>query len=280
MIKTGYFRCALVLIVAGAGLSGCFPPYAPVEVEEYERSARPLHFDHLTVGRHRIFYAESGQRGRQLVLFIHGTPGSWQGYARYLQDGELTRRAHLIAMDRPGFGKSASGVLPSLREQAAILQEFSRFNTADTPMIVVGHSLGGTIAYRMAIDFPDAVAALVIVSASIDPELGKPRWYNRAASYRLVHWLLPDELARANREIMPLREELERMEPRLGRLTTRITVIQGDRDRLVHAGNLTFAERVLVQARFKAVSVPDRGHFLLWEDPDIVLSEILALLEP
>jgi hypothetical protein len=145
-------------------LSACFPPYKPVSQAESE--VEGLHFSRLEVkgkmASHDLFFVENGDSSKQMVLFIHGTPGSWQGYHYYLQAAELSSRAHLVAVDRPGFGQSTDEKwLPSFRDQASILIQLQKLNHSGRPMIVVGHSLGGSIAYRMAVDFPEFISSLV-----------------------------------------------------------------------------------------------------------------------
>lgn len=259
-------------------LSGCFPPYEPVHENDF--LGTKLEFSSIDVDGHSLYIVQSGDPDKPLVLFVHGTPGSWQGYAKYLQMTELTSVAHLVAMDRPGFGESShNGWFPSFREQASILMQLRQLNHSGLPIIVVGHSLGGSIAYRMLVDFPDEISGLVVISASVDPELGKGRWYNTMASYAVIRWMLPSSLVKANREIMPLEEELRELAPLLGKVKSNVTVIHGTQDKLVNFGNLGFAERNLSQAKFKAVPVEDTGHFVLWEKPELIATEILSLLE-
>ena len=260
-------------------LHGCFPPYAPIQEEDIRGAGAAMRFSTLEVDGHDLYFAESGDPGKQMVLFVHGTPGSWQGYAGYLQNRQLAGKAHLIAMDRPGFGRSThKGWLPGFKEQASILMQLRTLNRSDLPIILVGHSLGGSIAYRMVVDFPDEISGMVVISASIDPELGKARWYNRIADFPLIRWMLPDGLVKANMEIMPLRDELLALKPLLGGVRASVTVIHGRQDKLVDFGNLAFAKVSLHRGRLRLVPVADMGHFVLWERPDLVISEILVLL--
>jgi len=261
-------------------IGGCFPPYDPIQEMNMQGTGAALRFSVIDIDGHDLYFAESGDPEKQMVLFVHGTPGSWQGYASYLQNRQLASRAHLIAMDRPGFGRSAhKGWLPGFRDQASILMQMRGLNRSGLQIILVGHSLGGSIAYRMAVDFPDEISGMVVISASVDPELGEARWYNRIADLFLVSWILPKGLFKANMEIMPLRDELLALEPLLGDVKARVTVIHGKQDKLVDFGNLAFAEKSLDRTRLKSVPLPDMGHFILWENPDLVVSEILALLE-
>ena len=270
----------LLGLVCTLAVSGCFAPYEAIQGDELENLQAALEFSSLEIEGHKLLIVESGDRDKQLVLFIHGTPGSWEGYAEYLQMDSLASRAHLVAMDRPGFGQfSQDAWLPPFQEQASILMKLRQLNHSTLPIILVGHSLGGSIAYRMAVDFPEDISGMVVISAPIDPMLSKRRWYNVLASYAVVSWMLPDSLVKANREMNPLQQELIVLEPLLPEIRSNVTVIQGTEDKLVKFGNLGFAEKRLTHANFRAIPVQDMGHFILWQDPGLIAAEILALLD-
>lgn len=259
---------------------GCFAPYEAINDEALKSLGAELEFSLFDIDGHQFQVVESGDRSKQLVLFIHGTPGSWEGYSEYLRMPSLASRAHLMAMDRPGFGKSNEGTwLPPFQEQASILIKLRELNHSALPIIIVGHSLGGSIAYRMAVDFPDDISGMVVISAPVDPGLSKRRWYNLLASYAVISWMLPDSLIKANREMNLLQGDLLALEPMLPEIRSNVTVIQGREDKLVKFGNLGFAEEKLTQAHFKAIPVADMGHFVLWEKPGLIAAEILALLD-
>jgi pimeloyl-ACP methyl ester carboxylesterase len=218
-------------------------------------------------------------RRPRTVLFVHGTPGTWEAFRGYLADPELAGRARLIAVDRPGFGRSGRGrAVGSLETQAAALAAVLE-GTASGPAVVVGHSLGGPIAARLAADRPELVAGLVLVAPSIDPALERWRWYNVAASWRVVQWLLPVDWVTSNRELAPLAGELERLRPLWHRIAAPVVVVQGGRDELVPAANADFAERVLPAPRLEVRRHPEDGHFILWQRPETVRGPILDLLE-
>ncbi|MFT4821634.1 MAG: pimeloyl-ACP methyl ester carboxylesterase [Candidatus Azotimanducaceae bacterium] len=262
-------------------LAGCSPPYESIDEQHRVGQESGLRFSTFDEdGDHQaMFVAESGRRDKQMVLFVHGTPGSWQGYVEYLQNTVLSARAHLVAMDRIGFGKSDHGRVPPFKLQAASLIRLQSLNKSGKPIIVVGHSLGGSLGYRMAIDYPSQIAGLLVISASVDPELGKARWYNQMASYRAINWLLPSNLMKANIEIMPLQNELQAMQPLLSGIRSRVTVIHGEQDKLVDFGNLAFATAALKGAQLNTVALADSGHFILWEEPAIVTKALIALLD-
>jgi pimeloyl-ACP methyl ester carboxylesterase len=238
----------------------------------------------------RVHYVQVDGPADVRVVFIHGTPGSWEGWSEYLGNPDLQRRATLIALDRPGFGESKGDVVPDLHEQARLLEpllkgppsaQTSGTKTAVTT-IVVGHSLGGPIAAELAMDFPDRVQGALLIAPSIDPATEVPRWYNQAMTWwavsLLVSKLMDPQLENANRELMPLAEQLKTMEPRWKSLPMPVTVIQGQKDDLVDPRTADFAERVLPPGN-SVIRVPDEGHFVLWEQPQIEVQALLGLLD-
>ncbi len=55
-----------------------------------------------------------------------------------------------------------------------------------------------TIAVRIAMQYPEQVCGLVLVAPSLDPDLEKPRWYNKLAASPLVRWMIPNKMQLAN----------------------------------------------------------------------------------
>ncbi|MEM1181870.1 MAG: alpha/beta hydrolase [Acidobacteriota bacterium] len=210
------------------------------------------------------------------ILFIHGSPGTWKAWRGFLADPGLSARAHLIAVDRPGFGLSGRGLAePSLAQQAAAAA-VALEGEDHGPTLVVGHSYGGPVASQLAADRPDSVDGLVLVAPSIDPELEEIRWYQRFAER--LPFLVPVDLRTANREILPLAGELRRLEPRLADLTLPVTVIQGLDDRLVPPGNADFAERAFSGAHLQVERLEGVNHFIPWRQPETITAAIQGWL--
>ena len=285
MIKrtfTLYVRTCLLLIISMftvTATTGC--PKAPYDKDKMEAllqaKGQPA-FHEYTVKERSIHYAAAGQPNMRSVIFIHGTPGSWQAFAEYMADDALASKAYLISVDRPGFGKSGhKQMVTSLKQQAMFLKPLLHSENGDEKAILVGHSLGAPIAARLAMDYPELVGAMVLVAPSLDPDLEKPRWYNKLAASSLINWAVPDELALANVEIMPLEQELRDMLPLWETIKIPVVVIQGEKDRLVSPGNADFAQRVL-NSKSRVIRVPEAGHFVLWRQPQIIRKEILHLL--
>ena len=223
-------------------------------------------------------YAENAQAGSPRILFIHGSPGGWEAYAHYLNDPALSAYGDLVAVDRPGYGGSGQGdVVPELREQAKLLAPL--LDDAGGPVIVVGHSLGGPIAVRLAIDYPDKIRGVLLLAGSVDPELEAPRWYNRAATWKLVQWIIPDELLWSNHELYEVQTQLRAMEPGWQRIRAPLIAIQGQTDQLVDPRTADYIDSQMKGLPHEVIRVPDQGHFLIWKRPDIVEGALRKLID-
>ena len=227
----------------------------------------PQAFLSYSVGARRMHYVQVG-RGpdKPLVIFVHGSPGDWRGWADYLVDPELTQRAELIAVDRPGFGGSGAGVVErSLVQQARDIAPLLDKAAPGRRVVLVGHSFGGPLVARLAMDQGSKVTDLVILAGSIDPAQEHTAWYQYVADWPVIAGLLPGPLVVANREIRALQDELVAMLPLWTRVTQRVTLMQGGKDDLVPPENADFAEQVLTRtASLHIVRIPEMNHFLPW----------------
>ncbi len=239
------------------------------------QSLEPRYHTYQHDGR-EMFFAEVGERNRTPVVFVHGSPGSWGAFLSFMGRRELLQRAHLISVDRPGFGESGRGKPEkSLRAQAAAIQPILKQFATQKPAILVGHSFGGPVIARLAADFPELVGGLILVAPSIDPELEKTKWYQIPADWKLFSWMVPTDLVTTNREILPLKAELEELLPLWSEIRAPVTVIQGEKDGLVPPANADFAERVLTNASLKVIRDPELDHFIPWKRPDMIVDAIL-----
>jgi len=99
--------------------------------------------------------------GRLLVL-VHGLGGSLDSWAALAP--ALARTARVLAIDLAGFGRTrGSGLSASLPSNQDLLHRFLT-QVAGGPTVLVGHSMGGTIAIMQASQNPETVAGLVLIS--------------------------------------------------------------------------------------------------------------------
>ncbi|MDQ6433072.1 alpha/beta fold hydrolase [Mesorhizobium sp. LHD-90] len=126
----------------------------------------------VSVAGNRLHYVEAG-RGRP-ILFLHGLGGQLHHFRHTLFD-RLAGDFRLIALDRPGSGYSvrARGASGKLGEQAALVAAFIEELGLEKPL-VVGHSLGGGVALALALDHPETVSGLALLSPVTHQETAAP----------------------------------------------------------------------------------------------------------
>jgi pimeloyl-ACP methyl ester carboxylesterase len=223
-------------------------------------------------------YAEIGNDSLPVVLFIHGSPGSWTAFKDFFKDSLLLSKAKLISVDRPGFGSSNYGQAePSLALQAACIKPLLQQYSKGKQVVLVGHSLGGPLIARIAMDYPELVSHLIFVAPSVDPALEPKEWYRKPLN--AMRWMLPGSISASNREIIALKSELELMLPRWSSIRQSATVIQGEADHLVPPANAAFLKKNMVNSNVNLVMLKDMNHFIPWSKPEAIQQAIVEALD-
>lgn len=109
----------------------------------------------------RTRYLETGHGSP--VLLIHGEGGVSEQWYGILQG--LAESHRVVAVDLPGYGYSERITDADSAGMATFLWSFAQAVGAERPA-VMGHSFGGAIAVHMALQRPDHVPYLVLVSSS------------------------------------------------------------------------------------------------------------------
>jgi pimeloyl-ACP methyl ester carboxylesterase len=112
-----------------------------------------------------LFYREEGS-GDPPVLLVHG----WCCDHTYMapQRAHLSRAHRVIALDLSGHGRSdlaPSYSIPAFADEVAHL---ARRLGVERPLIV-GHSMGGSVALELAVRHPDLPVAIAILDSTIIP---------------------------------------------------------------------------------------------------------------
>lgn len=259
-------------------LSACNnPPFDAKAMQKIAESQPDFKTVTSSYEGHTLAGVTTGKSCNPALFYIHGAPGSWQAWGAYLGDKDLAAQAYQIAADRPGYSGSANtGADENLPHQAASLAALLQSAAPQQKAIVVGHSFGGPLALQLALDNPDRIAGIIILAGSIDPALEDPRWYNRVASWWPIRDLIPTLFDTANREILAARPYLYEQTPRLAELKIPVTVIQGETDELVSPANADYAAQHIPHATI--IRIAAQGHFLPWQQFDVVKNSIVAML--
>lgn len=195
------------------------------------------------------------------VIFLHGTPGSALDWAWFLKNA--AKKYTLAAVDRPGFGPKDRKA-PSLQnDMDALAAVLAHYADGGQKPVIVGHSLGGGLAARLAADYPDKVGGLVLVGASLDPELERILPVQRLFAAPPLSHLLTFSIRNSNIELLQYIDFLNDLRPRLPRITCPVTVMHSRDDRLVPYANVDYIQEYFTNAApLKIKSLDTGGHFL------------------
>jgi pimeloyl-ACP methyl ester carboxylesterase len=147
-----------------------------------------------------IQVVEAGDPAGRAVLLIHGSSANSREPRSALEAPLVAAGFRVLAMDRPGFGGSppfadrallTEGRLAAHARSAAALIEALELERP----IVVGHSYGGAVALRLALDRPGLAGGYVLLAPATHGDVGPVAWYNHAGATPVLGWLLARAVA-------------------------------------------------------------------------------------
>lgn len=225
-----------------------------------------------------IHYIQTGKPDLPTLFFIHGSPGSWNAFQNYLRDSLLLKKYRMIAIDRPGFGYSDFGTAEDLKTQSEWITAFIEKIRNGKPLVLVGHSLGGPVAIKLATEHPDWYRHLVILSGAVDPSAEKPEKWRYYIRLKPIRYLIPGALRPSNDELWFLKSDLRDLAPELGTITSDVTIVHGTKDPLVPYSNVSFMVSEFRKAKsIDVITIENANHFIPWEHFDEIRKVLLEL---
>lgn len=243
-------------------------------------------------------YVEQGDPEGIPMLLLHGYTDSWMSFAPVLP--QLPASIHAFALTQRGHGdadRPASGYRTRdfARDAAEFLQAISV-----GPVVVIGHSMGGTNAQRLAIDHPNLVRGLALagsfagyrdnpaiiefwekgVSQLSDPI--DPKFVREFQQSTLALPAPEDVVETAVRESLKVPARVWRAAfegfleddclSELHRITAPTLILWGTHDSLCRRCD----EETLLAAipRSRLVEYPNAGHALHWELPERLAADV------
>lgn len=200
------------------------------------------------------------------LVFIHGSPGSWMNYMKFMWDSSMRKKYRIVSIDRPGFGYSDFGKAMHLQEQCALIMPVLQKLKTNQPMILVGHSLGGPVVAKLAADSSSMFEKIVIVAGSIDFNEEKIETWRKIMAYRPLYWCLPGAFGPSNTEILYLKKDLIPLQNNFKNITCHVLFVHGDEDTWVPIGNIAYGKKMMVNAKsITADTLFGTGHNIPWE---------------
>ncbi|MEZ4775848.1 MAG: alpha/beta hydrolase [Bacteroidia bacterium] len=224
-----------------------------------------------------IHYACIGEDSLPTIIFIHGSPGTWDAFAAYFKDTTLLKHFRMMSVDRIGYGKSEHEPESSIEMQALLVKPLLDMVPDSIPLMLVTHSFGGPIGFRLAMDYPDKIDGIVALAGLADPEKEKRvYWLQKPFRSKWLRWLLPPDMDISNREIVPLKQELYEMVPMWEKVKAKTIVIQGGKDMLVNKAHADFIEKMIPEGP-EVIRLPEENHFIPWTQEELVVKNIMKL---
>ncbi|HAW18608.1 MAG TPA: alpha/beta hydrolase [Flavobacteriales bacterium] len=262
-------------------LSSCQKDDIDAEVlEEFEGSNVTPEVLYTTNGDLSIRYIRvNDDPDKPTIIFVHGAPGGADNYYEYLKDPALIDSFNLITIDRLGYGGSNRGEAePSIQKQAESVYPILDELLLDSQSVVLlGHSYGGPVIARIAMDRPDDVDGLLFLAPAIDPKNEKFEWAGKLGCSVPTKWLTPKDMETAAVEKSNHVNELEEMLDDWVKITCQVTYVHGDDDGIVPFANYAFAKEKLAHTDMKMVAIEDGNHFIPFQEQEMVKEFLFEL---
>lgn len=241
--------------------------YQP-EIVHYEENGQPIRY-----------YAVGNDSLPALVL-LHGAPSSSSYYLRYTRNTDLLKYCKMYMIDRPGYGFSSFGrpqleVADQAKSAYPMLRKIAEKHKK---VVVVGSSYGGTLAARLAIDYPELMDAVLFVSSSVAPAEETIYTISYFMEWKPIAWFFATPFVVANKEKLSHEKTLRNMEALWHKIKARIYVLHGDADPLIWPTNAFYIRNKVQQVPVELTMVPKVGHSIPFQYQDVLIRQIIRIL--
>ncbi|MFZ6647390.1 alpha/beta fold hydrolase [Undibacterium sp. TJN25] len=311
LLKGLLYLLLLLLAIFALGIALNWAPDKPVDELKARWAPPPSQF--IDVGGLQVHVRDEGPRDDPLPLvLIHGTAASlhtWEGWVAALKG-----KHRIITMDLPGFGLTGPNAQDDYSNAAYIRFMLDLLDKLGVQKCILGgNSLGGEIAWQVAVAAPQRVGKLILVDAggyAFTPK-SVPVGFMIARMpglNRLMEWTLPRSMMEksvrnvygdASRVTPALVDRYEAMTLRQGNrralgkrfgqldggasagkiktLAVPTLILWGERDKLIPVENGVLFQRDI--AGSKLVRFPELGHVPQEEDPAATVAVVQQFLD-
>lgn len=243
------------------------------------------------VGGTRIHYQESGSptAGLETVLFVHGAGSSWKMWEEQLSGIE----GYVIALDLPGHGQSEGKAQDSVAAYREFVWQFSQ-GLGLSRFVLTGHSMGGAITLDLALTHPEVLEGLIIVGSGarlrVNPEtlavLTKGQHALNTIPYMYARSAAAEVLEQAAAEMKQVPPEVYLSDfqacdrfsvfDEVASIQVPALILCGQDDRMTPVKFSEYLNKAMPHSTL--VLVPDAGHMVMLERPEVVNQAIRVFL--
>jgi len=220
---------------------------------------------------------------KHIIVFESGLGDDHTVWIQKNIAGQISTKWDVLLYDRAGYGKSEKGSTPrNINTLTAELEVVINAKANGRKVIFVAHSLGGMIVRDYAVKNPDKVAAILFVDPSHEV-------YNKPTQE--IEDMIYDSFKHANGadfggtlEARELIEDSEYMAKVSSLPNIPVVVISSMKTDETHseADRLLWynAHELLKNgvSDFNHISTTNSGHYIMIEEPDLVVSNLTAVL--
>jgi len=234
------------------------------------------------------------------VLFLHGWLGSWRYWFPTIE--RVADHFRTYSFDFWGFGESRRQTThESIQNYSDQVIRFLDELGIDK-VLLVGHSMGGMVALKTAINHPKRISRVVAVGAPIVGDslswllkltdravfadaFARMHWFRRFMFHRFlgetndpaVHEILDDSVKSNSTTLRHAVGSMWRtdLRPELARLTVPTLIVHGGRDEIVHPNQADLFDHV---PSAEVVVMPESRHFPFLDEAELFNETLLRFL--
>ncbi len=238
--------------------------------------------------------SELGKQGSLPLILIHGAGGNYMGWHNHIR---RMNGWNVYAVDLPGHGKSGGEGRQSISAYAGIILQFMH-ELGFYQAALVGHSMGAMIALETAVQQPNQIPCLVLVSSAAFcplPDQVIQGLLNPLTRPKSMNWLF-EHLAGGDDDTRWVESTLKTLLqtrqgvlygdlmacqsadlfPQLGKISARTLICYGEKDAFfTPQASRQMAKHILAA---QSISFANTGHLLPLVRPDELTDSIQRFL--
>ena len=301
------YSLGVASLVTAAAMLGLWTP--DWERAALEKKYATPHTQFIEIQGHRVHFQDTGPKDAPVLLMLHGFGSSLQTWDNWT--ASLQKNYRVVRLDLPGFGLSGASPRKAYAEEDDVLfiEHFVHaLNISEFSLI--GHSMGGKIAWNVASSYPAKVQHLILMAPDgyANPEDMGAKPYAIPTFMQIMKYCLPEFFVKKSLEpafadeqaltqdlltryhdflrapevrqaIIDRANQTINTDPleRLKKISAPTLLLWGEADRMIPRDNAQRYAQALANAT--TVVLPRQGHLLQEERPQEGLAAVLTFLK-